>query len=285
MRVAINHETVFRYPSPANYAIQYLRLTPASGPHQRVLSWTVSAPGNLRPWTDGFGNLSHVLVVDEPHSEIRVTAIGEVEIADGGQPLLPAFEDLPPDIFLRSTRLTTADERIRAFAEGFRPGIAANARRGLDGLLAGIQESVLYRSGIARVPPSARQTLDARSGQHQDHAHLFITCCRSLGLPARYVSGYLCAQSADDRRRPVSADRMSSHAWAETWVEGAGWLSYDSASGATNAQAHIRVAVGLDALDAAPARGLRNGGEDPQMEVTVDDAVRLRQAQRDQQQQ
>ncbi len=285
MRVAINHETVYRYRSPANYAIQYLRLTPASGPHQRVLSWSVSASGNLRPWTDGFGNLAHVLVVDEPHSEIRVTAVGEVEIADGGQPLLSSFEDLPPDIFLRSTRLTTADERIRAFAEGFRPGIAANARRGLDGLLAGIQESVLYRPGLARATPSARQVLDARTGLSQDHAHLFVTCCRSLGLPSRYVSGYLCAESADARRRPVSADRMASHAWAETWVEGAGWLSYDIANGPTNAQAHIRVAVGLDALDAAPVRALRTGGdEDLEVDVTVDDAVRLQQALRQQQQ-
>ena len=164
MRVAINHETVYRYHSPANYSIQYLRLTPLSGPNQRVISWKLSTPGNLRTWTDGFGNQSHVLVVDEPHDEIRITAMGEVELADSGSPLLSEHDPLPPEIFLRSTRLTQPDERIRAFSNGFRPGIITNPRKGLDGLMAGIRDTVEYRPGVTHSATSARQALDARAG-------------------------------------------------------------------------------------------------------------------------
>ena len=80
MRVAINHETVYRYHSPANYSIQYLRLTPLSGPNQRVISWKLSTPGNLRTWTDGFGNQAHVLV-DEKGTE--ASAATEVGVAKG----------------------------------------------------------------------------------------------------------------------------------------------------------------------------------------------------------
>jgi len=273
MRVAINHETVYRYHAPANYSIQYLRLTPLSGPNQRVISWKLSTPGNLRSWTDGYGNHSHVLVVDEPHEEIRITAMGEVELADSGSPLLSEHDPLPPDIFLRSTRLTEADERIRSFADGFRPRVIANARRGLDNLMAGIRDTVDYRPGITHAATSARQALDAKAGVCQDHAHLFVSCCRSLGLPSRYVSGYLCTDDVGD-------DRMASHAWAETWVEGAGWLSYDVANRMSNAKAHVRVAIGLDYLDAAPVRGVRKGGgnEELDVEVKVGDAVKIQQA-------
>jgi transglutaminase-like putative cysteine protease len=275
MRVAINHETVYRYHSPANYSIQYLRLTPLSGPNQRVISWKLSTPGNLRTWTDGFGNQAHVLVVDEPHDEIRITAMGEVELADSGSPLLSEHDPLPPEIFLRSTRLTEPDDRIRAFSNGFRPGIISNARKGLDGLMAGIRDTVEYRPGVTHSATSARQALDARAGVCQDHAHLFVTCCRSLGLPARYVSGYLCTDAVGD-------ERMASHAWAEAWVEGSGWLSYDVANRMSNAKAHVRVAIGLDYMDAAPVRGVRKGGGDEELdvEVTVGDAVEVQKAQK-----
>ena len=81
-------------------------------------------------------------------------------------------------------------------------------------------------------------------------------------MPARYVSGYLCTDQAGD-------PGMASHAWAEAWVDGAGWLSFDVTNRMSNAKAHVRVAVGLDYLDAAPVRGMRNGGGGEEMEVEV----------------
>jgi transglutaminase-like putative cysteine protease len=271
MRVAISHETVYRYKRPANYSIQYLRMTPLSSLTQRVLTWKLLAPAPLVPWTDAFGNSAHVLVMDRSHDEIRVQAVGEVEIADAGKPLLSDGEPHAPELYLRETKLTAADTSVRGFAGRFRPAFEAGRRGGLDGLMAGIRDVVEYRPGVTHVATSASEALDTGAGVCQDHAHLFVSCCRSLGVPARYVSGYLCTDQAGD-------PGMASHAWAEAWVEGAGWLSFDVTNRMSNAKAHVRVAVGLDYLDAAPVRGMRNGGgaEEMEVEVQVGDARQAR---------
>ncbi len=274
MRVAINHETIYRYHEPAKHSVQYLRLTPISGLSQRVLSWKVNAPGSLRPWTDGFGNAAHVLVMEEPHSEIRIQAVGEVEIADGGRPLLGDGELHSPELYLRPSRLTEPDERLRNFVQGFRPGFSGGPRKGLEHLVRGIQDAILYRPGMRQKPVTVRQTLDEGAGHSQDQAQLFISCCRSLGVPARYVSGYLCS---DD----VKAGGIASHAWAEAWLDGTGWHRYDIANPMTNAQAHVRIAIGLDALDATPVRAMRQGGNSDQLdiEVSIGDARLIKQQQ------
>ncbi|MDR3440065.1 transglutaminase family protein [Telmatospirillum sp.] len=271
MRVAINHETVYRYPAESNYSIQYLRLSPISSISQRVLSWKLSSSGNLRPWVDGFGNAAHVLVVEGPHQEIRVKAIGEVEIADVGKPLLADNEPHPPELYLRSTRLTEADERIQRFAGNFRPALVVNARKGLDGLLAGIRQSVESQANQNQPPATASQSLDRHAGGSREQAHLFVSCCRSLGVPARYVSGYLCSDSHEETG-------LATHAWAEAWVGDAGWLRYDVANRMSNAKAHVRVAVGLDYLDTAPVRGLRRGAgnEEMEIEVNISDARKMK---------
>ncbi|PKU26527.1 transglutaminase family protein [Telmatospirillum siberiense] len=277
MRVAINHETIYRYQAETNYSIQYLRMCPISGAGQRVLSWKLASPGNLRPWTDGFGNAAHVLVVEGPHREIRIKATGEVELSDVGTPLLADIEPHPPELFLRSTRLTTADERVTRFAGGFKPAVTGNPRKGLDNLVAGIRQNVETKPGPAKPAPTASQVLERKTGGSQEQAHLFISCCRSLGVPARYVSGYLCSDSRDETA-------VSGHAWAEAWIEGAGWFSYDVANRMSNAKAHVRMAVGLDHLDTSPVRGLRRGAgpDDMEVSVTISDARKLK-PQRDQQ--
>ncbi|HEY1719619.1 MAG TPA: transglutaminase family protein [Magnetospirillaceae bacterium] len=262
MRVAISHETVYRYASPAEYSIQYLRMTPLSGIQQRVLNWKLFAPAPLVPWTDAFGNSTHVLVMDRAHDEIRVQAVGEVEIADGGKPLLSDGEPHAPELFLRETKLTEADKQVREFAQKFLSGFKTNPGAGLEGLMTGIRNTIDYKPGATHVATSASQALTAGAGVCQDHAHLFVSCCRALGVPARYVSGYLCTDAVGDAN-------MASHAWAEAWVDGSGWLSYDVANRMSNAKAHVRVAVGLDYLDAAPVRGIRKGGHGEELDVEV----------------
>ncbi|MTJ81893.1 MAG: transglutaminase family protein [Telmatospirillum sp.] len=252
MRVAITQEAIYRYPAESNYSIQYLRLCPMTGPDQRVLSWRVAGPGSLRPWTDGFGNAAHVLVVEGPHNEVRVRAVGEVDIADAGRPLPADTDPHPPELFLRPTRLTEADDHILRFAGGFRPFLAANVRKGLDSLMTGIHDSV---DGAAPPEPetvTASQALRGRTGGSWTRAHLFLSCCRSLGVPARFVSGFVC-------REPRDRGGLSPHAWAEAWGSGAGWLRFDSSTPMSNTRAHVRVAVGLDYFDTAPIRGLRRG--------------------------
>jgi transglutaminase-like putative cysteine protease len=124
----------------------------------------------------------------------------------------------------------------------------------------GVRERVDYQPGITHAATAATEAFGARAGVCQDHAHIFVACCRRLSVPARYVSGYLGTE-ADGR--------MASHAWAEAWLEGEGWRSYDIANRLRPAGRHVRVAVGLDYLDACPVRGFRRGGIGESLEVEV----------------
>jgi transglutaminase-like putative cysteine protease len=264
MRVSIVHETLYRYRTPASYSIQYLRLWPRSTRRQKIMAWKIDAPGPVRPWVDAFGNDAHVLVVDRPHGEIRVRARGEVEMLEAGD----AVEEPgphPPALYLRPTRLTEAAGPLVELAEQFRDPVRRERRAGLDALMLGVRERVEYRPGITHAATAAGEAFRAGAGVCQDHAHIFIACCRRLGLPARYVSGYL-GSSADGR--------MASHAWAEAWIDGEGWHSYDVSNRVRPAGNHVRVAVGLDYLDACPVRGFRRGGagESLEVEVRVNDA-------------
>jgi transglutaminase-like putative cysteine protease len=264
MRVSIVHETVYRYRSPAAYSIQYLRLWPQESKRQKVLSWKLDAPAPLRPWVDGFGNEAHVLVLDRPHAEIKVRARGQVVVQESSEVIEEPGPHAPP-LYLRPTRLTEAAGALGDFADKFRGDVRHDPRNTLESLMMGVREHVDYQPGITHSATAATEAFGARAGVCQDHAHIFVACCRRLSVPARYVSGYLGTESDG---------RMASHAWAEAWVDGEGWRSYDIANRIRPAGRHVRVAVGLDYLDACPVRGFRRGGvgESLEVEVRVNDA-------------
>ena len=267
MRIAIDHETVYRYAAPATYSIQYLRLTPQNGPGQRVLSWSLRAPGTLRPWTDAYGNVAHMLVLDRPHDEIRIHATGEIDSDDpdcDNNNNSNGRDDtrFPPALFLRHTRLTQPDRTLSEFVAQYRLAVLADRRQGLDALMHGIREAVSYKPGLTDTTTAAATAFAAGAGVCQDHAHIFVSCCRSLEVPARYVSGYLCTDT-------VGEERMASHAWAEAWINDSGWTSFDVANRVSAGKAHVRVAVGLDYLDACPVRGMRRGGRGESLDVLV----------------
>ena len=267
MRVSIVHETIYRYRSPAAYSIQYLRLSPQASRRQKVLSWKLDAPAPLRPWVDGFGNEAHVLVIDRPHAEIKVRARGQVVVQETSE-VIEEPGPHGPALFLRPTRLTEAGGTLGDFAEKFRADVRADPRNALEALMMGVREHVDYQPGITHSATAAAEAFGQRAGVCQDHAHIFVACCRHLSVPARYVSGYLGTESDG---------RMASHAWAEAWVEGEGWRSYDIANRLRPAGRHVRLAVGLDYLDACPVRGYTRGGlgESLEVEVKVNDAPQL----------
>jgi len=267
MRVSIVHETLYRYRSPAAYSIQYLRLWPQPSRRQKVLSWKLDAPAPLRPWVDGFGNDAHVLVIDRPHEVIRVRARGEVVVQEASE-VIEEPGPHPPALFLRPTRLTEATGALGDYADKFRADIRQDPRNALESLMMGVREHVDYQPGITHSATAASEAFGARAGVCQDHAHIFVACCRRLSIPARYVSGYLGTESDGN---------LASHAWAEAWVEGEGWRSYDIANRIRPSGRHVRLAVGLDYLDACPVRGYRRGGlgESLEVEVRVNDLPQL----------
>jgi len=267
MRLSIIHETKYRYATPADYTIQYLRLWPQTTIQQKVLRWSLDLPRAATPFSDGFGNTSHVLVIDRPHQEIRICAHGEVEVEDS--PLnLPDIGPLGPDVYLRFTALTAQDVALNRFSEIFRRQTMNNRAAGVEALMSAVREELDYRPGVTQVGTTAAQAFSKRAGVCQDHAHVFVSCCRRLNIPARYVSGYLAPKNrpAASHGRPTA---LASHAWAEAWIEGLGWQGFDVANHTRAHGRHVRVAVGLDYLDACPVRGYHRGGKGESLDVEV----------------
>ncbi len=263
MRIAIEHQTTYRYPGKVLHTAQYLHLTPRNNASQRVIDWRIQAPGQLTYWEDSYGNACHTLVEERATKEIVITAKGRVDTTDTSGVLPLNDGDPPVEIFLRSTSLTRLNGAIRDFAGGFAIGIVDDRVAGLHALMMGLREEVAFETDTSHSQSTAADALAQGAGVCQDHAHLFIACCRSLGVPARYVGGYLF-----DGAQEAAYD--AGHAWAAAWVEKLGWVSFDVANRVCGTENHIGVAVGLDYNDAAPIRGVRAGGQgDEQMEVAV----------------
>jgi transglutaminase-like putative cysteine protease len=223
-----------------------LRLTPRDSARQSVVSWQIEAPGTPTRTTDGYGNVLHVLTLDKPVREIRIRVSGTVEtrpVYDEGADPVP----LSPLIFTRPTVLTRAEGELAAFAERFRRG--AGSPSGLGELSAAILKKMPFTPGGTHAGNSAAEAFALGSGVCQDHTHVFVACCRCLGVPARYVSGYLYSEGA----------QVASHAWAEAWTVDR-WRSFDVANSRSAGEQHIKLAVGADYLDACPIRGTRIGG-------------------------
>lgn len=263
MRIAIEHTTTYRYPGEVLHTAQYLHLTPRNNASQWVIDWHIHAPGQLTYWEDCYGNACHTLVEDRPTTEIVITAKGRVDTTDTTGILPPEDDEPPVEIFLRPTPLTMPNREIRDFAAGFASDIAGEPIPGLHDLMMGIRERVTFDTDASHPQSTAADALAQGAGVCQDHAHLFIACCRSLGVPARYVGGYLYDGEQDG---PYAAG----HAWAAAWVQELGWVAFDVANRVCATDDHIGVAVGLDYNDVAPIRGIRAGGHgDEQMEVSV----------------
>lgn len=254
MKLFIDHETTYRYQDTVRNSIQYLRLTPQASSRQQVFNWKLNLPHPARAQIDPYGNILHVLTLDKPHEAIVITAQGVVEIDERSECEGDQQSVLP---YLRFTNLTHADEALRAFA---RQATAERVdRTGLTDLMHALGEHMVYQPGATGVESTAAQAFAGGAGVCQDHAHAFLACARSLKVPARYVSGYLYT---DD------VDHLASHAWAEAWLDGA-WYSFDVTNALTRPERHLKLAVGMDYLDACPVRGMRNGGGSEHMHARV----------------
>ena len=255
MQLTIKHTTQYQYADPLLYSIQQLKLTPQNGFGQRVKNWSIQMNGQPHQHIDAYGNVVHTLVVDKNLSEINVTAKGEVET---GLPHSETQERLPLTIYLRNTHLTQPDENIKGLANSVEIIDSIDA---LQRLSENIVSRVPYTKGSTSVFTTASQALDTGHGVCQDHAHIFIACCRSLNIPSRYVSGYLFTERGD---------LLESHAWAESWLNGIGWVSVDVSNQCLVNGTHVRLAIGLDYRDACPVSGIRVGGGAESMSIGVD---------------
>jgi len=262
--LSIRHETRYRYARPAAYTIQRLRMTPRSEPLQQTLQWQISSPGNRCGMTDAFGNQGDIVTLTAPHDEVRIVAAGSVTIQPPQTGRIPERMLLPVLAFTVPTRLTTPTDAIRQLA--VRHLLSAHTETSqLLSLAEAICSTVSYQPGATATSSSADDALTLGQGVCQDHAHLFIACCHAVGVPARYVSGYIHPGQGD-------LGHGATHAWVDAWVEDsdyAGWVSIDVTHARPQDADYCRIAVGRDYESVAPVRGIRRGGGDETLSVQV----------------
>lgn len=252
MFLSIRHTTRYRFAEPVAHGLQRLRLTPKETQGQRIIDWSMDYVGAREEFAYDDQNFNHVTLaaVDPGAQDVVIACSGTVETTDHAGVMGRHAGHLPLWAFLGQTDLTRAGPRVRQ--------LIATVPRSSEGLVATlhnlsetIRERVIYETGRTDVDTTAEDAVGAGHGVCQDHAHIFIAAARALEIPARYVSGYLMM---DDR-----IEQEATHAWAEAWVEGLGWVGFDISNGISPDPRYVRVATGRDYRDAAPVTGISFG--------------------------
>ena len=276
MKVQISHLTRYRYEYPVRSILQMLRLMPGNSDGQHAVAWRIepSIDGCLRRTEDPLGNIVHVFSAEGPVNELSLRVSGEVLTTDTGGVVRGFAESVPEAYFLRDTPLTQADGAIRTFAQSL---AGENSEGGdrltlLHRLLAAIHRHMRFDASRTDVATSAAHAFALGEGVCQDLSHIFLAAARYLEIPSRYVSGYFV-------RNDGIVHQDAGHAWVEAFVPGLGWVGFDPANGICPTDAHVRVAIGLDYLNAAPIRGSRRGGGAETLDVRLKVASAPRQVQ------
>jgi transglutaminase-like putative cysteine protease len=259
--ISIGHVTRSALAATANYSIHCLRLTPPSFDAQQVVSWSIEMPqiDNAVRFRDCFGNMAHLVALSEPHQEISIVARGTVDTRDCAGVVRGLVEIAPSRVYKRETTMTAPDDGIRELCAEV---TADDSIERMHKLMETVHERVKYVVGVTHAHTNAADALKDGQGVCQDHAHIFISAARVMGLPARYVNGYFLTDS--------DAPAEAHHAWAEVWVGGLGWIGFDPANNMCPTDSYVRLAWGLDAGSAAPIRGTRRGGAEEVLDVVVE---------------
>jgi transglutaminase-like putative cysteine protease len=292
MKYRITHRTAYRYSEPAPLSQNELILVPRATATQTVFESSLDidpAPQYLRRQTDFFGNSSQMFMVQQPHTELVMTAVSVVETV---APVPPAATDTPaweavarrladharPDEleacqYVFASPMITLNAAAGEYARpSFAPGTPVLA--GAMDLMGRIFKEFTYDKAATSVDTSVDQVLANRKGVCQDFAHLAISCLRSVGLAARYVSGYLETLPPPGKPRLIGAD--ASHAWISLFVPDAGWVDLDPTNNLIPGERHITLAWGRDYGDVTPVKGVVMGGGVHTLSVTVDVAAQKR---------
>lgn len=261
MHINVVHETRYTYDQPARQVVQILRLTPRNHRGQYVQFWNIDIDHDCRivEHEDSFGNITHTFSATGPIEALKVRIEGSVETEETNGVVAGTAERLPLPLFLRQTGLTSADAAIRRLA---RKCASDNPLDAAHALMHAVGEAIEFEKTATDTSTTAAEALAAGQGVCQDFAHVFITAARTLAIPSRYVSGYFVHGDG-------ATDHEAGHAWAEVHVPDLGWVAFDPANNTCPGESYVRVAVGLDYLDAAPVRGVQAGGMEETMSVGV----------------
>jgi len=250
MRLAIDHTTTYQFAGPVRKGLQRLRLTPLASRGQNVIAWDIACEGASVEcgYDDEYANRVTLTGLLPGVTQVTIRAHGLVETRDEAGMVGRHSGYLPLWHFTRDTPLTACGERVAALVAGL-DGEAANDQLAtLHALTERVRAAVVYTLGSSDVATTAEAALTAGRGVCQDQAHVFIAGARALGIPARYVSGYLLIDGREEQE--------AGHGWAEGFVDGLGWIGFDIANEICPDDRYVRVASGRDYRDAAPVKGL-----------------------------
>lgn len=269
MRISITHISEYRYDSPAATVVQALRLTPAPVRGQNVEAWQITAPGfgSAARYTDGFGNEVHLVARPNDLGVLRIEASGVVETSDFGGVVGFTGEAMRSGAYLRSTVATALSPGIEALSRAVQEDTQLAT---LHALMQAVHDRVAYVADSTDAHTTAAAAYEAARGVCQDHAHIFIAAARALGIPARYATGYLLLDGQDGQETAPAPHAPAHHAWAEALVENVGWIGFDAANNLSPTDKYVRLGAGLDAVSAAPIRGIRRGTGRESLIVSVD---------------
>ncbi|MDB4766889.1 transglutaminase family protein [bacterium] len=278
----ITHTTLYKYAATVPECFNTVRLQPRDLSHQRCVSHELSMaplpPENstrVDPWGNTIANFS----IYQPHNSLKLTASSRVEVQK--MPTLDPANSMPWETIatddnrenLQVARFKTESKHIRrssAFADYALISFTAGrpiVEAGID-LTQRIFTDFDFSPGVTTVSTPVEEVFANRKGVCQDFAHFQIACLRSIGLPARYVSGYVRTIPPPGKERLVGAD--ASHAWISLYCGDMGWISFDPTNNSIPDTDHITLAWGRDYFDVCPIQGVFIGGGKTIMSVEVD---------------
>ena len=284
---AICHSTVYDYDHDVSLSHHLLRLTPRSLERQRCLERSIESvpsPATRSEHIDHFGNTTGFLTIEGAHRRLEIHARSLVEalppatgpVAAATAPweslrdaCRPGALDAPPEPveFVFPSPMAPRRAEFSGYAQYSFPA-GRPALEGAQDLCARIHADFAFDARATTVATSVQDFFKTRRGVCQDFAHLMVACLRSLGLPARYVSGYLETSPPPGQEKLIGAD--ASHAWISVWCGAAGWIDLDPTNNLRPAERHITVAWGRDFGDVSPVRGVLVGSGSHQLKVSVD---------------
>ena len=279
---AIRHLTRFSYATAVNESVMELRMRPATEGSQRCLQFEVDLQPRARvfAYRDFLGNWVHHFDLPHRHGQLAITARAQVQLDP--PPVLPEALDLSAwDLvdgwsargeqwdFRHPSHFAVWSDALIAFADSLGPV----AQRDDDPLtttrnvMAAIHRDFGYAPFSTRVDSPIEEALTTRQGVCQDFTHIMLALLRRLGLPCRYVSGYIAPRALGEDPGPTT---IATHAWAEVLLPELGWAGFDPTNNIEAGLRHVRVAVGRDYADVPPTRGIYKGGSASTLAVSVE---------------
>ena len=268
MNYIINHTTTYTYLEPVSLCHNVLRLVPRNTETQICKEVKVNIypkPDSLREYEDFFGNKVIYFSIEKEHAQLKVNVRSEIGKWSRKQEEADSAEDISQYIF--ATPMTEGDKEMEAYARvSFLPGrpLLEAARD----LMHRIYTDFDFTPGFTTISTPLSVVMRERKGVCQDFAHLAIACVRSVGLPARYVSGYIETLSPPGVEKLVGVD--ASHAWFSIYIPQMGWVDLDPTNDVQPGDQHITIGWGRDYADIAPMKGIIISSGSHELAVSVD---------------